>query len=230
MARYHCFSCGKNLDGHPKIEVEGNVNCFSCAKKAVAALDYHTELKHAQEVKAHDAEYEKWKQWDEKRQLAQPSPKFLLGVIFAVAGLCAFFMANPVFFFLPGLVVGFILSHIFSKKEKEDWARKNPAPVLPKYPSNNFVRDRIKLIGATSCTPLSSGYRDKILKRDEYRCQNCDKHFQADKLEVHHIQPQAKGGRHYPSNLVTLCYLCHVNEIWFGHRHKMRKRLPKFHP
>jgi len=224
MARYHCFSCGKNLDGHPKIEIEGSVNCFSCAKKAVAALDYHTELKHAREVKAHDVEYEKWKRWDERRRQAEPSPKFLLGVALVVVALCAFFLANLIFFILPGLIVGFIVSHIFSKNEKADWIRRNREPVLPKYPSNNFVRDRIKLIGETCGTPLLSGYREKILKRDDYKCQNCGRQFPADKLEVHHIQPQAKGGRHYPSNLVTLCYLCHVNEIWFGHKHKMRKR------
>jgi hypothetical protein len=94
MVRYECLECNKNLHGHPKIKVEGDIYCYSCAKKVIEVLDHSTEVKHAKEIKAHDVQYEKWKNWDKK---------------------------------------------------------------------------------------------------------------------------------HYPANLVTLCYHCHVKEIWFGHRHKMRK-------
>ena len=36
-------------------------------------MDYHRELKHAKEVKAHDVEYQKWKNWNAKRESAIPS-------------------------------------------------------------------------------------------------------------------------------------------------------------
>jgi len=223
MARYQCFSCDKNLDGYPKIKVEGNINCYSCAKKVVATLDYHTEVKHAKEVKAHDVEYEKWKTWNTRRESAIPTVNIQACITIGVAIGCAVLMTSPIFFFLPGLVVGVVVNQIYFNSQKKDWLRRNPEPALPANPSNIFVRDRIELVGGTSGTPLSSGYREKILIRDGYVCQNCGGKFRADQLEVHHIISQAKGGKHYPGNLVTLCFHCHVVDIWFGHRHKKRK-------
>lgn len=222
MPRYQCFSCNKNLDGHPKIKVEGNINCYSCAKEVVAALDYHTEIKHAKEVKAHDVLYERWKNWDEKRKLAVPSTNTQMYITLGVAIGCAVLMANPIFFLLPGLVVGFIANQLYFTSQKKEWIRSHPEPVFPTSPSNSFVRDRIELVGGVSGTPLSSGYQKKILERDGYKCQICGEVFPADQLEVHHIKPQAKGGRHYSANLVTLCWRCHREETWFGHKHKMR--------
>jgi DNA-directed RNA polymerase subunit RPC12/RpoP len=222
MARYQCFSCNKNLDGFPKIKVEGNINCYSCAKKVVATLDYHTELKHANEVKAHDCEYQKWKKWNARRESAKPSVNIQAFITIGLAIVCAVLMTSPIFFFLPGLVVGVVVNQIYFNSQKNDWLRRNPEPALTAYPSNNFVRDRIELIGGKSGSPLSSGYRESILKRDGYLCHNCGVQFQTDQLEVHHIIPQAKGGKHYPTNLITLCWRCHKEEIWFGHKHKMR--------
>jgi len=131
-------------------------------------------------------------------------------------------MANPIFFLLPGLVVGFIANQLYFNSQKKEWVHSHPEPVFPTSPSNSFVRDRIELVGGVSGTPLSSGYQKKILERDGYKCQICGEVFPADQLEVHHIKPQAKGGRHYPANLVTLCWRCHREETWFGHKHKMR--------
>ena len=222
MSRYECADCNKNLHGHPKIKVEDEIYCYSCAKQLVAILDAPTEAKHAKEMKSHDVQYEKWKKWNEKRELALPSPKIQMWIVIGVAIGCAVFLANPACFIIPGLIVGFIVNHFYFHGEKKDWIRRNPAPVYPESPSNSFVRDRIELVGGVSGTPLSFGYREKILKRDGYKCQICDEVFPADELEVHHIKSQAKGGKHYPANLVTLCYDCHVAETWFGHKHKMR--------
>jgi 5-methylcytosine-specific restriction endonuclease McrA len=220
--RYECFKCNKSLHGHPKIKVEGNICCYSCAKKVVTALDRVTEEKHAKEVKAYDVQYEKWKNWDEKRALALPSTNTQLCITLGVAVGCAVILVNPIFFLLPGLIVGFIVNHFYFHSQKKDWIRRNPEPTYPPYPSNNFVRDRIEIVGGVSGTPLSSSYREKILERDGYECQICGGEFRADRLEVHHIIPRAKRGKHYPANLVTLCWRCHVEEIWFGHKHKMR--------
>jgi DNA-directed RNA polymerase subunit RPC12/RpoP len=222
MAQYECSECNKNLHGHPKINVEGNIYCYSCAKEVVAALDHATEIKHAKEVKVHDIQYERWKNWDEKRKLAVPSTNTQMYITLGVAIGCAVLMANPIFFLLPGLVVGFIVNQLYFNSQKKEWIRSHPEPVFPTSPSNRFVRDRIELVGGVGGTPLSSGYQKKILEQDGYKCQICGEVFPADQLEVHHIKPQAKGGRHYPANLVTLCWCCHREETWFGHKHKMR--------
>lgn len=221
MAQYECSECNKNLHGHPKIRVQGEIYCYTCAKRLVEILDGPTEAKHAKEMKAHDIQYEKWKKWNEKRELALPSPKTQMWIVVGVAIGCAVFLANPIFFIIPGLIVGFIVNYFYFHNEKKDWIRRNPEPAYPASPSNNFVRDRIELVGGVSGTPLSSGYQKKILERDGYKCQICGG---TDRLEVHHIKPQAKGGKHFPANLITLCLDCHLDENWFGHNHKMRQR------
>jgi len=71
---------------------------------------------------------------------------------------------------------------------------------------------------------LGVGYdRREILKRDCGRCQECGGLFQDELLEVHHVDPVAKGGTDCKRNLVTLCLRCHLLEDWFGHVHKKRE-------
>jgi hypothetical protein len=50
--------------------------------------------------------------------------------------------------------------------------------------------------------------RNQVLARDRHRCQSpgCgNTRF----LELHHIEPRAKGGDNTPENLITLCSACH---------------------
>jgi hypothetical protein len=143
-------------------------------------------------------------------------------IVVGVAIGCAVFLANPIFFIIPGLIVGFVVNHFYFHGEKKDWVRKNPEPVYPESPSNSFVRDRIELVGGVGGKQLPSSYRKQILERDGYECQICGGEFPANRLEVHHIKPQAKWGKDYSTNLVTLCWRCHRKETWFGHKHKMR--------
>ena len=50
-------------------------------------------------------------------------------------------------------------------------------------------------------------YRDKIIKRDKRKCQDCGSHQQ---LEVHHILPISEGGEVFEDdNCITLCFKCH---------------------
>ncbi|HET7345600.1 MAG TPA: HNH endonuclease [Nitrososphaeraceae archaeon] len=49
--------------------------------------------------------------------------------------------------------------------------------------------------------------RYQVLKRDNYTCQYCKKHFET--LDVHHIIPYRKGGPDTLDNLVSLCPTCH---------------------
>jgi len=56
--------------------------------------------------------------------------------------------------------------------------------------------------------------RRRILRRDEYRCQNQDCDAQGGpygtvELHVHHETPLSEGGSHRTSNLTTLCQSCH---------------------
>jgi len=49
--------------------------------------------------------------------------------------------------------------------------------------------------------------RNQILKRDGYRCRICGRTHH---LQVHHIIPLSRGGSNDPSNLITLCVVCHA--------------------
>lgn len=224
MARFRCYSCDKSLDGHPKIQVEGSVYCYYCAKQTVNKLDYAAELKEASERRDHDKAYEKWKAWNDSRESALPSVRTQVCVILGTAVACAVLLANPIFFILPGLIVGFIANQIFFSFKKKNWVGLHPEPHLPAMPKNDFVRNKIQLLDGDSGRRLPGRYQKRILERDGYRCQICGELFAADDLEVHHIKPQAAGGSDYATNLITECWRCHRDEIWFGHRHKYRQR------
>lgn len=49
--------------------------------------------------------------------------------------------------------------------------------------------------------------RSRILKRDGYKCQQCNK--ENGRLQVDHIVPKHNGGLDSLQNLRTLCYDCH---------------------
>lgn len=54
--------------------------------------------------------------------------------------------------------------------------------------------------------------RDRVVVRDERRCQECGKDLSSVPgwlTEVHHIVPKVMGGSDHPSNLKTLCIMCH---------------------
>lgn len=58
----------------------------------------------------------------------------------------------------------------------------------------------------------------KILKRDNFTCQECGKVFKEDGSwpDTHHILPKRDGGTDDPENLITLCEECH------NKKHKIR--------
>jgi len=58
---------------------------------------------------------------------------------------------------------------------------------------------------------VDPAFKDKIRRRDEYRCRIClKKSFELNsKLQVHHIRPVSIGGRDRENNLITLCDKCH---------------------
>ena len=58
---------------------------------------------------------------------------------------------------------------------------------------------------------MTKELREKILKRDNYKCQICGLSRKQEPhllLEVDHIIPISKGGKTVESNLQTLCWSC----------------------
>lgn len=57
--------------------------------------------------------------------------------------------------------------------------------------------------------------RIQIFERDNYQCRRCDRSLRGtNRRHVHHIKPLSKGGSNNPSNLISLCDICH------HHQHK----------
>ncbi len=54
--------------------------------------------------------------------------------------------------------------------------------------------------------PFTEIVREKVLIRDHYSCQICNKDTN---LHVHHKIKRKNGGSHDPNNLITLCGSCH---------------------
>jgi len=217
-----CCICQKNLTGRPKIQFEDKIYCYICAKEVVGAKDSVAVKKHANDLKEYEAKAAKHKTWEETLASFLPSKTTQKCIIVGVAIGFAVFLENPVLF-LPGLLIGLIVKHFYVQSQRSDWVRNHPEPEYPSYPSGDYASSRIQLVGGVRGKPLSGSHRKKILERDGYQCQSCGQVFPAEQLEVHHIKPQAKGGKHFSTNLITLCYDCHLDEGWFGHSHKMRK-------
>jgi hypothetical protein len=57
--------------------------------------------------------------------------------------------------------------------------------------------------------------RQAVLERDGRRCTRCGS---TERLEIDHVQPQARGGSDDLSNLRTLCRPCHQQTFGFGPR------------
>lgn len=70
-------------------------------------------------------------------------------------------------------------------------------------------------------TGSAGGYRNHILRRDDYTCQKCGEFHRKinengiplpttdGELDVHHIIPVSEGGTDAPDNLITWCRKCH---------------------
>lgn len=66
---------------------------------------------------------------------------------------------------------------------------------------------------APALKSLSPHRRFAIMKRDGFRCQYCGASPSSGAvLEVDHIVPQAEGGTHEASNLITACQQCNVGK------------------
>ena len=57
--------------------------------------------------------------------------------------------------------------------------------------------------------PIPFKIKQIVLKRDRFKCQKCGFIGTTEDLEIHHVHLKVDGGEHEPSNLVTLCTICH---------------------
>ena len=52
--------------------------------------------------------------------------------------------------------------------------------------------------------------RDRILRRDGYKCVYCNARPPAEELTLDHVEPRVKGGDQSDGNLVTACVACNT--------------------
>ncbi|WP_245321406.1 RecQ family ATP-dependent DNA helicase [Bradyrhizobium sp. NAS96.2] len=52
--------------------------------------------------------------------------------------------------------------------------------------------------------------RESILRRDNFKCVECEKPCDRGEADIHHLLPRSAGGSDEPSNLITLCDGCHA--------------------
>lgn len=218
-----CVQCGTSLLERPKIQIgePGNERefCFTCAKQVVESME------EAAQKKAEKEYFEALKEWgglsNEERERKKDDIlvlffKFFGAAIslFMIVGVLQGDNKGELVFLIP--IVLFVSYILFSKNSKD----KNPKnDSLTSRPTRRTVQinhhpAKVKDIHA-------NGYnRQKIIQRDNGKCQWCGKGSPEVRLEVHHVIPVAQGGSDAIENLITLCIECHKKENWYGHVHK----------
>lgn len=61
-------------------------------------------------------------------------------------------------------------------------------------------------------TPEALSLRERILRRDGYRCVYCGEVLPAASLTLDHVQPRMRGGDQSEGNLVAACRPCNVEK------------------
>ena len=75
-------------------------------------------------------------------------------------------------------------------------------------------------------SPAWRRLRQRIFKRDGYRCQQCSK---AGRLEADHVNPVHKGGAFWDmGNLQTLCVGCHIRKSARENSERKRALMPEY--
>jgi 5-methylcytosine-specific restriction endonuclease McrA len=54
--------------------------------------------------------------------------------------------------------------------------------------------------------------REKVLRRDQFRCVYCGIKFPPESLTLDHVQPRVRGGDHSEGNLVAACRTCNADK------------------
>jgi hypothetical protein len=233
-----CIKCNNNLYGKPKINVDGYIYCFRCAKQWVVNINDQRYRK------AKDIFYIRKKEYDKRRTIyeglrSEWHDKYIQ---FIEQGRIGFWPSVLVILFIgimanqfdQGKGLGF-LSVIASaavwimfslkktKKREAEFIKKSPEPIFGESEPifEGYKEVKHFLMGTDGSSFKSNNYyRDEVLRRDNLECQKCGTKHRKDNLEVHHIIPVASKGLDAPTNLITLCIYCHDREDWYGHIRK----------
>jgi len=169
-------------------------------------------------------EYErKMKSYEEKKSAFQRRhPEFGAEMAFVGWGEVLVGIIGWLIFPVIGTIIGVmgwqsLRKFIWNREQDKlyrEFESKTPIPIPPKPVEFDLELDESRFEEAT----VEKNYRQQILVRDDYTCQNCDEQFSDEDLEVHHVKSRAQGGTNHRTNLVTLCKSCHDREKWFGHK------------
>lgn len=58
--------------------------------------------------------------------------------------------------------------------------------------------------------PVPQEVKDEVIKRQQYKCGNCQQGLAGFPVDYHHIVPRHKGGSNNANNIVALCPSCHA--------------------
>lgn len=232
VTQIHCDRCQDLLAGKPKIDVEGKVYCYRCAKSKVKTLERSRQREAEEKCRTDKARYDslkgdfdkKYSEWvRERREYIDPrrwdlSWAFAFVVIFGGIG---WYISTG--YAWGGALIGFCLWAVQSsnveKKLDMEFRNKVPEPIFLETIPTLIVPEVDHYLLPPDGTRLGrKNYREEILLRDGQRCQSCGmKLFLAQNFEVHHIIPKSQGGADDPTNLITLCLHCHDREDWYSH-------------
>jgi 5-methylcytosine-specific restriction endonuclease McrA len=56
----------------------------------------------------------------------------------------------------------------------------------------------------------TAGLRERVFRRDRYRCSYCGEEYPAAELTLDHVEPRMRGGDRSEGNLVTCCRACNA--------------------
>lgn len=235
-----CTSCGQDLAGKPKINVEGSVYCYQCSKKEVEARnEAKRQAVYAQYERERRAYDEAWAKFDKEQQawrrerdnfVMAGTPGCGLGVFGGIlSAIVCYGIAESyekdmgIIGVILGVLLAFFLwrNYLTSLQRQRDVEFRSLQPA-PKFDLPYPQRPRISPVvhaplGPDGSTSRTVNYREEILRRDNFTCQVCGHKKRRVNLEVHHIIPRARGGTDDPTNLITVCKPCHDREDWYEH-------------
>lgn len=239
-----CQICKKQLNGHPKIDVEGTLCCFGCAKKRVLAIaeekrrlcdepflqkqdEYRRALALRSQIQDEfETQLAAYKQGigDAHGSTLLPLTLLIVSCLLPFFGVVKGVLAWSV---IIACGVFFLISELVARRRMAEYMRSTPLPqqpdilseALPTPPPSFPDYEHVShfLLPPDGSYYLWANYRGATLRRDAFTCQCCQKEFERGALDVHHILPQKMRSLDDPTNLVTLCRECHKRETSLSH-------------
>jgi hypothetical protein len=198
-----CSNCPEILFGKPKINIEGHVLCYRCAKckdfilnaarKKEADSKYQSELASYAQLRAEfENRYAAW-----ERQCSEYVGSFFTIRLISALGRYLVWLPYLLGFTLLFLVMAeeasgwygigawiagfaggiYLLGKVPQLKCQltEDFSKKFPNPVFTEsYPERRVIPIEITLLAPDGSRLDKTDYRSEILRRDGYRCQACE--------------------------------------------------------